>query len=55
MLTTLSKDSVRRNFNPYTDIDWKSPEFAVTDYDPRWILPATDPPGRQRAIVNSCG
>ncbi|MEZ0363792.1 diiron oxygenase [Mycobacterium sp. pUA109] len=46
MLTTLSEGSVRRNFNPYTDIDWDSPEFAVTENDPRWILPATDPLGR---------
>ncbi|MCB0949568.1 MAG: diiron oxygenase, partial [Mycobacterium sp.] len=30
MLTTLSEGSVRRNFNPYTDIDWDAPEFAVT-------------------------
>ena len=29
MLTTLSEGSVRRNFNPYTDIDWDSPEFAA--------------------------
>jgi hypothetical protein len=46
MLTTLSEGSVRRNFNPYTDIDWDSPEFAVVDNDPRWILPASDPLGR---------
>ena len=46
MLTTLSEGSVRRNFNPYTDIDWDSPEFAVIDNDQRWILPATDPLGR---------
>ena len=46
MLTTLSEGSVRRNFNPYTDIDWDSPEFAVVDNDERWILPATDPFGR---------
>ncbi len=45
-LTTLSEGSVRRNFNPYTDIDWDSPDFAVTDGDDRWILPATDPIGR---------
>ena len=25
-LTTLSEGSVRRNFNPYTDIDWNSPD-----------------------------
>lgn len=48
MLTTLSEGSVRRNFNPYTDIDWESPEFAVTDGDQRWILPGTDPLGRHR-------
>jgi hypothetical protein len=46
MLTTLSEGSVRRNFSPYTDIDWNSPEFAVTDNDPRWVLPGTDPLGR---------
>jgi hypothetical protein len=46
MLTTLSEGSVRRNFNPYTDIDWDSPEFAVVDNDERWILPATDPIGK---------
>ncbi len=44
-LTTLSEGSVRRNFNPYTDIDWDSPEFAVTPNDERWILPSTDPLG----------
>lgn len=46
MLTTLSEGSVRRNFQPYTDIDWDSPEFAVDTADPRWILPASDPLGR---------
>ena len=45
-LTTLSEGSVRRNFNPYSDIDWDSLEFAVTRDDPRWILPTTDPLGR---------
>lgn len=45
MLTTLSEGSVRRNFNPYTDIDWASPEFAVRADDERWILPASDPLG----------
>ncbi len=47
-LTTLSEGSVRRNFNPYTDIDWDSPEFAVIDNDERWILPSTDPLGGHR-------
>ncbi|EHI11550.1 AurF N-oxygenase family protein [Mycolicibacterium thermoresistibile] len=46
MLNTLSEGSVRRNFNPYIDIDWDAPEFAVTPDDERWILPATDPLGR---------
>lgn len=45
-LNTLSEGSVRRNFNPYTDIDWDSPEFAVVPNDERWILPATDPIGQ---------
>jgi hypothetical protein len=45
-LTTLSEGSVRRNFNPYTDIDWDSPEFAVVENDERWILPGTDPIGQ---------
>ncbi len=44
-LSTLSEGSVRRHFNPYTDIDWKAAEFAVTQNDPRWILSATDPLG----------
>ncbi|MCV7346590.1 AurF N-oxygenase family protein [Mycolicibacterium rhodesiae] len=45
-LMTLSEGSVRRNFNPYTDIDWDAPEFAVVPNDERWILPATDPIGQ---------
>jgi hypothetical protein len=45
MLSTLSEGSVRRNFNPYKDIEWDSPEFAVVPNDERWILPATDPIG----------
>ena len=46
MLTTLSEGSVRRSFNPYTDIEWDSPEFAILDGDERWILPGTDPLGK---------
>jgi hypothetical protein len=44
-LATLSEGSVRRNFNPYVDITWDSPEFAVVPNDERWVLPATDPLG----------
>ena len=46
MLTTLSAGSVRRNFNPYLDIDWDAPEHAVTAHDERWILPTSDLMGR---------
>ncbi|MCH9667442.1 MAG: diiron oxygenase [Actinomycetia bacterium] len=46
MLGTLSEGSVRRSFDPYKDIDWDAPEFAVIPNDPRWILPGTDPIGR---------
>ncbi|MCH9732644.1 MAG: diiron oxygenase [Actinomycetia bacterium] len=45
MLSILSEGSVRRNFNPYKDIDWDAPEFAVIPNDPRWILPGSDPIG----------
>ncbi len=45
-LTTLSEGSVRRSFDPYTDISWDAPEFAVTENDPRWVLSASDPLGR---------
>jgi hypothetical protein len=48
MLTTLSEGSVRRNFNPYTDIDWESTEFAVHADDERWILPQSDALGGHR-------
>jgi P-aminobenzoate N-oxygenase AurF len=47
-LTTLSEASVRRYFNPYTDIDWDAPSFSIVKTDPRWILSATDPVGRNK-------
>ncbi|MCV7260373.1 hypothetical protein [Rhodococcus jostii RHA1] [Mycobacterium shimoidei] len=43
-LATLSESSAR-HFNPYTEIDWAAPEFSVTNNDPRWTLPTTDPLG----------
>lgn len=46
-LTTLSEASVRRNFNPYADIDWDASEFSVIANDPRWVLSASDPLGRR--------
>jgi hypothetical protein len=45
-LATLSESSVRRHFDPYTDIDWDAPEFSVTQNDPRWVLSTIDPLGR---------
>ena len=44
-LATLSEASVRRHFDPYTDIDWEAPAFAVRKDDPRWVLPPSDPLG----------
>jgi hypothetical protein len=44
-LRTLSNGSVHRRFDPYLDIDWDSPDFAVDASDPRWILPDCDPLG----------
>ncbi|GGC61991.1 diiron oxygenase [Hoyosella rhizosphaerae] len=46
LLSTLSEGSVRKNFDPYTDIAWDSPEFVVDPTDRRWILPVADPLGR---------
>ncbi|KLI08140.1 membrane protein [Mycolicibacterium conceptionense] len=48
MLATLSEGSVRRSFNPYKDIEWDTPAFAVKADDPRWILPVSDPIGAHR-------
>lgn len=45
-LAMLSEGSVRRHFNPYTDIDWDAPDFSVTGDDPRWVVSATEPLGR---------
>ncbi|OHU78840.1 AurF N-oxygenase family protein [Mycobacteroides chelonae] len=47
VLETLSHGSTNRNFDPFIDIDWDSPEYAVVPNDPRWVLPhKTDPLGR---------
>ncbi|MFI9400627.1 diiron oxygenase [Nocardia sp. NPDC052316] len=44
ILTTLSEGSVNKHFDPYTEIDWEAPEWAVTPNDPRWILPPDSDP-----------
>lgn len=46
ILRGLSEGSVHKNFDPYVDIDWDSPEFAVDPTDTRWIMPDEDPLGR---------
>ncbi|MGV0582866.1 diiron oxygenase [Mycobacteroides chelonae] len=47
VLETLSHGSTNRNFDPFIDIDWDSPEYAVVPNDTRWVLPhRTDPLGR---------
>lgn len=43
-LKMLSEGSVHKHFEPYVDIDWDSPEFAVTSNDRRWILPTHGDP-----------
>ncbi len=45
-LQTLSEGSVHQHFDPWTDIDWDSPDFAVRLDDPRWVLPEVDALGR---------
>ncbi|MBF6183133.1 AurF N-oxygenase family protein [Nocardia otitidiscaviarum] len=46
LLRTLSEGSVDRHFDPYLDIAWDSPEFAIDRDDPRWVLsPEVDPLG----------
>ncbi|MGW6421761.1 AurF N-oxygenase family protein [Nocardia sp. NPDC055053] len=48
-LLTLSEGSVHRRFDPYLDIDWEAPEFAIDRDDPRWVLSAElDPLGATR-------
>lgn len=45
-LRTLSEGSVHQNFDPWTDIDWDNPDYAVSYDDPRWVLPKADALGR---------
>lgn len=46
-LRALAQASVDKHFDPYVDIAWDDPGFAVTPGDRRWILsPSTDPLGR---------
>ncbi|GAA2640015.1 diiron oxygenase [Actinomadura fulvescens] len=44
-LRRLSKASVEKHWEPYTDIPWDDPDFEIDPDDPRWILPELDPLG----------
>ena len=45
-LRRLSDASVHRSFDPFKDISWDHPDFAVDPTDARWVLPAgIDPLG----------
>lgn len=44
-LQTLSQASVERHFDPFVDIDWDNPDWAVRPSDERWIVPAEDTVG----------
>ena len=35
---SLSRARARLRFDPYVDIDWKAPENALAEHDPRWQL-----------------
>ncbi|WP_051407513.1 diiron oxygenase [Nocardia sp. CNY236] len=38
----LSEGAMRRHFDPYGDIDWDNPEYAVGANEEGWILPISD-------------
>lgn len=45
-LRRLSEASVHRSFDPFIDISWDHPDFAVDPTDERWVLPeGIDPLG----------
>jgi P-aminobenzoate N-oxygenase AurF len=42
-VTRLSRQSVDKHFDAYSDIDWDSPEMAINPEDPRFSLWSADP------------
>lgn len=40
-LLLLSEGSVNKHFDPFEDIDWDNPDFAVDAGEERWILPSS--------------
>jgi hypothetical protein len=43
LLTRLSEMSVKKQFDPYRDIDWDAPEHRIDREDPRLALPRVHP------------
>lgn len=43
LLTRLSEMSVKKQFDPYRDIDWDAPEHRIDTEDPRLALPSDHP------------
>jgi hypothetical protein len=46
VIQRLSKASVDKHWEAYSDIPWEDPDFRVDPNDPRWILPPIDTLGR---------
>ncbi len=43
MVTRLSRQSVDKHFDAFADVDWESPEMAISPDDPRFVLWSSDP------------
>ncbi len=42
VIQRLSKASVDKHWEAYSDIPWEDPDYAVDPSDPRWVLPPID-------------
>ena len=45
LIERLSRQSVAKHYDAYTDIPWDDPAYALVEADPRWELAADDPLG----------
>ena len=43
MVARLSRQSVDKHFDAFADVDWESPEMAISPDDPRFVLWTSDP------------
>ncbi len=43
MVARLSRQSVDKHFDAFADVDWESPEMAISPEDPRFVLWSSDP------------